>query len=150
MRVHLVDGTYELFRHFFAVPPHADQARSGAPCSGSSIADLDARGARRVGATDHVIESFETTSTRGTRRATGSSPGSVRSSSRWKKRSRAWPGRLADGRRREADDAIAAAARRPADRRVRQVIVCSPTRISRSASRRPDRSARPALRNHLE
>ena len=24
MRVHLVDGTYELFRHFFAVPSHAD------------------------------------------------------------------------------------------------------------------------------
>ena len=24
MNVHLVDGTYELFRHFFALPPHAD------------------------------------------------------------------------------------------------------------------------------
>ena len=26
MRVHLIDGTYELFRHFFAVPSHRDAA----------------------------------------------------------------------------------------------------------------------------
>lgn len=25
MDVHLIDGTYELFRHFFAVPPTADE-----------------------------------------------------------------------------------------------------------------------------
>jgi 5'-3' exonuclease len=62
MRVHLVDGTYELFRHFFAVPSHRD--RSGREVGaargvlGSLVALLE-EGATHVGvATDHVIESF--------------------------------------------------------------------------------------------
>ena len=33
MDVHLIDGTYELFRHFFAVPSVRMQAaRKSAPC----------------------------------------------------------------------------------------------------------------------
>src|SRR6187431_2291751 len=62
MNVHLVDGTYELFRHFFAVPPAKglDGAEVGAVQGVlGSILSLIGDGATHVGvATDHVIESF--------------------------------------------------------------------------------------------
>jgi 5'-3' exonuclease len=61
-KVHLVDGTYELFRHFFAVPSHVNAAgREVGAVRGvlSSILGLIDDGATHVGvATDHVIESF--------------------------------------------------------------------------------------------
>ena len=62
MDVHLVDGTYELFRHYFAVPPHSD--RDGVEVGAvrgvlDSLVSLLAEGATHVGvATDHVVESF--------------------------------------------------------------------------------------------
>ena len=62
MQVHLVDGTYELFRHYYAVPEHldADGVDVGATRGViRSVLDLLADGATHVGvATDHVIESF--------------------------------------------------------------------------------------------
>jgi 5'-3' exonuclease len=62
MEVHLVDGTYELFRHFFGAPPHRNRAgREVAAVRGvlSSVLALMEDGATHVGvATDHVIESF--------------------------------------------------------------------------------------------
>jgi 5'-3' exonuclease len=61
-RVHLVDGTYELFRHFFGTPPRPS-AEGGeiAAVRGvlSSVLLMLGDGATHVGvATDHVIESF--------------------------------------------------------------------------------------------
>src|SRR5215469_5181164 len=62
MDVHLIDGTYELFRHFFALPPHADEHGNevGAVCGVlNSVLALLREGATHIGvATDHVIESF--------------------------------------------------------------------------------------------
>jgi len=62
VHVHLVDGTYELFRHFFAVPPHASaDGREVGAVRGvlASLVGLLEEGATHVGvATDHVIESF--------------------------------------------------------------------------------------------
>jgi len=62
MKVHLVDGTYELFRHFFGAPPHRNSAgEEVAAVRGvvSSVLQLLGEGATHVGvATDHVIESF--------------------------------------------------------------------------------------------
>jgi 5'-3' exonuclease len=62
MNVHLVDGTYELFRHFFALPPHVTAAGiEVAAVRGvvGSCLQLLEEGATHVGvATDHVIESF--------------------------------------------------------------------------------------------
>jgi 5'-3' exonuclease len=59
---HLVDGTYELFRHFFALPPHVNSGgREVAATRGvvGSVLGMIEGGARHVGvATDHVIESF--------------------------------------------------------------------------------------------
>jgi 5'-3' exonuclease len=62
MRVHLVDGTYELFRHFFGQPPRAadDGSEIGAARGVVlSVVGMLSDGATHVGvATDHVIESF--------------------------------------------------------------------------------------------
>jgi len=62
MKVHLVDGTYELFRHFFGAPPHRNAAgQEVAAVRGvvGSVLQLLSEGATHVGvATDHVIESF--------------------------------------------------------------------------------------------
>ena len=62
MEVHLVDGTYELFRHFFGAPPHQNAAgQEVAAVRGvlSSVLAILEDGGTHVGvATDHVIESF--------------------------------------------------------------------------------------------
>src|SRR5579859_1994910 len=62
MKVHLVDGTYELFRHFFAVPAvmDADGQDIGAVRGVlASVLSMIERGATHIGvATDHVVESF--------------------------------------------------------------------------------------------
>src|ERR1700737_4369225 len=62
MDVHLVDGTYELFRHFFAVPSVADsngQEIGAVRGVLASVLSMIERGATHIGvATDHVVESF--------------------------------------------------------------------------------------------
>ena len=61
-QTHLVDGTYELFRHYYAVPEHLDG--DGVDVGAvrgvvRSVLDMLADGATHVGvATDHVVESF--------------------------------------------------------------------------------------------
>src|SRR3954466_13401810 len=62
METYLVDGTYELFRHHFAVPSHADpsgmEVAAVRGVVGSMLMLLE-QGATHVGvATDQVIESF--------------------------------------------------------------------------------------------
>lgn len=62
MIVHLVDGTYELFRYHFGAPPHTTgDGREVAATRGvlGSMLSMLEGGATHVGvATDHVIESF--------------------------------------------------------------------------------------------
>src|SRR3954470_16625290 len=62
MDAYLLDGTYELFRHFFALPPHLDQeGRDVAATRGvlGSVIGMLESGVTHIGvATDHVIESF--------------------------------------------------------------------------------------------
>src|SRR5467141_3417932 len=62
MDIYLVDGTYELFRHFYAMPPQAnDNGEEVAATRGvlNSIAGMLESGITHIGvATDHVIESF--------------------------------------------------------------------------------------------
>ncbi|MBT5704052.1 MAG: flap endonuclease, partial [Actinobacteria bacterium] len=62
MDVHLVDGTYELFRHHFALPSHVTgegvEVAAARGVLGSMMNLLD-QGATHVGvATDQVVESF--------------------------------------------------------------------------------------------
>ena len=62
MQIHLVDGTYELFRHFYGAPPR--QGEGGGEVGAvrgvvQSVLSMLSDGATHVGvATDHVIESF--------------------------------------------------------------------------------------------
>src|ERR1700685_343096 len=62
MDVHLIDGTYELFRHYFALPSARDRdGREVAAVRGvlASVLGMIRGGATHVAlATDHVIESF--------------------------------------------------------------------------------------------
>ena len=62
MIVHLLDGTYELFRHFYgARPAHKGEDRPFGAVTGvlHTVLEMIEKGATHVGvATDHVIESF--------------------------------------------------------------------------------------------
>ncbi len=62
MEVHLIDGTYELFRHYHALPSMRDSTgQEVAAVRGvlTSILGMIEKGATHLGvATDHVIESF--------------------------------------------------------------------------------------------
>ncbi len=62
MDIYLVDGTYELYRHFYALPEATDdQGQEIAAARGvvNSCLTMLEHGATHLGvATDHVIESF--------------------------------------------------------------------------------------------
>ena len=62
MKVHLVDGTYELFRHYFGAPSHitSEGYEIGATRAVlASMLSLLEQGATHIGiATDHTITSF--------------------------------------------------------------------------------------------
>ena len=62
MDVYLIDGTYELFRHYFAVPSFKDkrgQEMGAARGVVNSIRGMIDQGVTHLGvATDHIIESF--------------------------------------------------------------------------------------------
>ena len=131
MKVHLVDGTYELFRHFFGAPPHRNVAgEEVAAVRGvvGSVLQLLSEGATHVGvATDHVIESFRNDLWPGYKTGEGIDP------DLW---SQAWPLEEALAAlgvvvwpmvELEADDALASAAAVAGDdREVEQVIICTP------------------------
>ena len=131
MKVHLVDGTYELFRHFFGAPPHRNaDGQEVAAVRGvlSSVLQLIDEGATHVGvATDHVIESFRNDMWPGYKTGDGIDPDL---------RSQFWPLEDALGAMGvyvwpmvdlEADDALAsAAAVADEDGQVDQVVICTP------------------------
>ena len=75
MRVHLLDGTYELFRYFFAMPSARDtDGREVAAVRGvvASVLSMVTVGATHIGvATDHVIESFRNRLWRGYKTSAG-------------------------------------------------------------------------------
>jgi 5'-3' exonuclease len=62
MHVHLIDGTYELFRFYYALPEHLDPAGIDVGAVRGvvqSVLELLEGGATHVGvATDHIVESF--------------------------------------------------------------------------------------------
>lgn len=131
MDVHLIDGTYELFRHFFAVPSAKDSAgREIGAVRGvlRSVLSMFDQGATHMGvATDHVIESFRNQLYAGYKTSEGVDPALL---SQFPILEQAlddmgvtvWP--MVEF---EADDALAAAAAKAAsDERVHQVIICTP------------------------
>lgn len=131
MNVYLVDGTYELFRHFFAVPPSQDE--SGQEIGAvrgvvASVLSMIEKGATHLGvATDHVVESFRNDLYPGYKTSEGVPPELLSQFPIVEEALQAmgvvvWPMTYF-----EADDALAAAAAKAAaDQRVERVFICTP------------------------
>ncbi len=129
--VHLIDGTYELFRHFYALPSaiNGDGEEIGAVRGVvHSLRGLVEGGATHVGvATDHVIESFRNGLWPGYKTGDGIAPALWAQFPLLEEALAAWGLRVWPMVEFEADDALAAAAARAAaDPRVARVLICSP------------------------
>ncbi len=131
MEVHLIDGTYELFRHYYALPKVRDSTgREVAAVRGvlASLMGMLGNGATHLGvATDHVIESFRNDLWPGYKTGEGVEPDLLAQFPILEEALSAlgipvWP--MVEF---EADDALAAAAAAAAsDLRVQRVIICTP------------------------
>ena len=150
MLVHLVDGTYELFRYHFALPSHVTTSgREVAATRGvlGTVLQLLEEGATHVGvATDHVIESFRNDLWPGYKNSEGMPPDLVAQFPLLEEGLAALGVAVFPMVEFEADDAMAAAAViAAADDRVDQVIICTPDKdLGQCVRGRPGRAARPA------
>ncbi|MEO8453224.1 MAG: 5'-3' exonuclease H3TH domain-containing protein [Gemmatimonadota bacterium] len=131
MHVHLIDGTYELFRHFYAMARSAEPP--GGPYAGvagvlRSVLGLLEGGATHVGvATDHVIESFRNELWSGYKTGDGMDPALYSQFHPLEDALRSMGVVVWAMEEFEADDALASAAwRAAADDRVEQVLICTP------------------------
>jgi 5'-3' exonuclease len=131
MDIYLIDGTYELFRYFFAVPSSKDSngQEIGAVRGvlGTVLSMIEA-GATHIGvATDHVVESFRNDLYPGYKTSEGVDEALLSQFPILEEALQAmgvlvWP--MVEF---EADDALASAAAKAAlDQRVRQVFICTP------------------------
>jgi len=131
MDVHLVDGTYELFRHFYAVPSALDgKGQEIGAVRGvlTSVLSMIERGATHLGvATDHIVESFRNDLYPGYKTSEGVPQELLAQFPVLEEALAAmgvvvWPMVYY-----EADDALASAASKAAkDERVSQVLICTP------------------------
>jgi 5'-3' exonuclease len=131
MDIYLIDGTYELFRYFYAVPSAKD---TGGQEIGAvrgvlgSVLSMIEGGATHVGvATDHVIESFRNDLYLGYKTSEGVDPALLSQFPILEEALESmgvlvWP--MIEF---EADDALASAAAKAAqDDRARRIIICTP------------------------
>ena len=131
MNVFLIDGTWELFRHYHALPPARDvDGREVGAVRGviGSVLSMLEDGVTHLGAaTDHVIESFRNGLWPGYKTGDGIDPALLGQFGLLEEALEAlgvavWP--MTDL---EADDGLASAAvRAAADSRVEQVFICTP------------------------
>ncbi len=131
MDVYLIDGTYELFRHFFALPSATDgEGQEIAAVRGvlTSVLSMIEGGATHIGvATDHVVESFRNDLYPGYKTSEGVPPELLSQFPLLEQGLQAmgvpvWP--MVEY---EADDALASAAHKAAqDERVGKVFICTP------------------------
>jgi len=131
MDVYLIDGTYELFRYFFAVPAAKDvNGQEVGAVRGvlASVLSMIEKGASHLGvATDHVVESFRNDLYPGYKTSEGVAPELLSQFPILEEALEAmgvvvWP--MVEF---EADDALASSAARAAlDDQVRQVFICTP------------------------
>jgi 5'-3' exonuclease len=129
--VHLIDGTYELFRHYYALPSARDSdGREVAAVRGvlASVLGIIKGGATHLAvATDHIIESFRNALWPDYKTSEGIEPDLLAQFPLLEEVLSAagivvWP--MVEF---ETDDALAAAAEAAArDERVEQVIICTP------------------------
>jgi 5'-3' exonuclease len=131
LKVHLIDGTYELFRHYYALPSARDEGgQEVAAVRGvlASVLRMIKDGVTHIAvATDHVIESFRNELWPGYKTGEGIEPDLLAQFPLLEETLSAagiivWP--MVEF---EADDALAAGAVAAArDARVDQVIICTP------------------------
>jgi 5'-3' exonuclease len=131
MEVHLLDGTYELFRHFFAVPSSTDvNGQEVGAVRGvlGSVMSMMENGATHIGvATDHVVESFRNDLYDDYKTSEGVAPELLSQFPILEEALQAmgvvvWPMIYF-----EADDALASAAAKAAQNKdVAQVLICTP------------------------
>src|SRR5260370_14141957 len=131
MKVHLVDGTYELFRDFFAVPAAMDaNGQDVGAVRGvlGTVLSMIERGATHIGvATDHVVESFRNDLYAGQKTREGMPPPllaqfPILDTALVSLGVVVWP--MVEF---EADDALASAAAKAArESTVDQVVICTP------------------------
>jgi len=131
VNVHLIDGTYELFRHYYALPSARDQnGREVAAVRGvlrSVLGMLRGDATHVAVATDHVIESFRNGLWPGYKTGEGIAPDLLAQFALLEEVLTAagilvWP--MVEF---EADDALASGAATAArDERVEHVIICTP------------------------
>jgi 5'-3' exonuclease len=131
VEIFLIDGTYELFRHYYALPSAKDaDGREVAAVRGvvQSVLAMITGGARYVGvATDHVIESFRNDLWPGYKTGAGIEPDLYAQFPLLEETLAAagiavWP--MIEF---EADDALASAAAIAArDARVERIVICTP------------------------
>jgi 5'-3' exonuclease len=129
--VYLIDGTYELFRHFFALPSAKDEkGQEVGAVRGvlNSVRGMLERGVTHIGvATDHVIESFRNNLYPGYKTGEGIPPDlysqfPILEDALEKMGVVVWS--MVEF---EADDALASAAVKAVlDERVERVVICTP------------------------
>ena len=131
MNVHLVDGTYELFRHHFGAPAFLDAA--GRPRGGvrgvlASLLGMLEGGATHVAvATDHVVESFRNDLWPGYKTGDGIDPSVLAQFEPMEEALASMGVRVWAMEELEADDGLASGAARAArDPRVERVYICTP------------------------
>ncbi len=130
-QTHLVDGTYELFRHYYGAPEHLDP--DGVDVGAvrgvvRSMLELLADGATHVGvATDHVIESFRNELWDGYKDGSGIEPVLFAQFPLLEEALEALGLTVWAEVELEADDALASAARVASDDdRVARAVICTP------------------------
>jgi 5'-3' exonuclease len=131
LQVHLIDGTYELFRHFYALPSAKDaKGAEVAAVKGvvASVLGMVRAGATHIAvATDHVIESFRNDLYPGYKTGEGVDPALLAQFPVLEEALTAagivvWP--MVEF---EADDALASGAALAAlDPRVERILICTP------------------------
>jgi 5'-3' exonuclease len=131
MEVHLVDGTYELFRHFYALPSARDSDGNEVAAVRGVVASLFSMlqgGVTHIGvATDHVIESFRNNLWPGYKTGAGIDPDLWKQFPLLEEAVRAMGITVWAMVEYEADDALAAAAVAAAKYdQVDRVVICTP------------------------
>lgn len=131
MDVHLIDGTYELFRYFFAVPSSKDvNGQEVGAVRGvlTSVLSMIDAGATHLGvASDHVVESFRNGLYAGYKTSEGVDPLLLSQFPILEEALAAMGVKVWPMIEFEADDALASAAVKAAeDASVRRVLICTP------------------------
>ncbi len=131
MRVHLVDGTYELFRHYYALPREVNDAgqevAAAAGVVGSVLSMLESGATHVAVATDHVIKSFRNDLWPDYKDGSGIEPELLSQFELLENGLRGLGVTVWAMVEHEADDGIGAgAAMAAADERVEQVLLCTP------------------------